>query len=56
MVSPRTFLLLLSSFCACYGVELAHKDCGSTAEVIKVFSDDCADPVCKAKKGILADF
>ncbi|XP_063691959.1 NPC intracellular cholesterol transporter 2-like [Bolinopsis microptera] len=51
MVSPRTFLFLFFSLCVCYGVDLAHKDCGSTGEVIKVFSEDCADPVCKAKKG-----
>lgn len=32
-------------------VDLTHKDCGSSATVTKVFSDDCTDPVCKLKKG-----
>ena len=32
-------------------VDLTHKDCGSSATVTKVFSDDCADAVCKLKKG-----
>ena len=32
-------------------VDLAHKDCGSSAKITKVFSDDCTDPVCKAHKG-----
>ena len=32
--------------------DLTHKDCGSTAGVTRVWSDDCADPVCKLKKGL----
>ena len=32
-------------------IDLTYKDCGSTARVTKVFSDDCASSVCKAKKG-----
>ena len=34
-------------------VDLTMKDCGSTAEVTRAFSDDCKDAVCKLKKGFL---
>jgi len=44
-------LLLLTILSACYSVDLTHKDCGSAGQIVRVFSDDCADPVCKAKKG-----
>ena len=32
-------------------VDLTMKDCGSSAEVTRAFSDDCKDAVCKLKKG-----
>ena len=31
--------------------ELVYKDCGSSAKIIKVFSPDCTNPVCRLKKG-----
>ena len=34
------------------GIDLTHKDCGSSATITKVFSPDCEDQVCKLKKGL----
>jgi hypothetical protein len=51
MSATRSYLLFLLTVWVSCAVDLTHKDCGSSAEIVKVWSDDCADPVCKAKKG-----
>ena len=47
-VSVLMCTMLLAAAAA---VDLTHKDCGSTAVVTRVFSDDCKDVVCRLRKG-----
>jgi len=46
VVAVLTILVAMTT-----AVDLTMKDCGSTAEVTRAFSDDCKDAVCKLKKG-----
>jgi len=43
--------LLVALAAVSSAVDLMHTDCGSTAVVTRVFSDDCDSKVCKLKKG-----
>jgi Niemann-Pick C2 protein len=49
----KVLAVLVAIVAAAAAVDLQYKSCGkdNSAEIVRVFSDDCADKHCKLKKG-----